>query len=354
MKFGLKYLALLVLICPGTISGQGQFFRKLLSSGTDTNYIIDYSKELTTRIYVTQKSASFRLYDGELKKSLDYLPNEKLVLGIGANHGFLGINLGISFPFVNNDDDKYGTTKYLNFSTRLITRKLYFDLLLQYYKGYYLSKSSVMIRDWPDDKTYMIRGDLRTYSVGLSAHYIFNNKKFSYRASFLQNEWQKKSAGSFLLGAEIYYHVMKGDSSMVPLNLKYNGFYYNQHFSQVDIFTIGPTVGYGYTFVVRKHWFLSLSLTLNLALGSSSLHPDDAYAESTKSGLTVNFITVPRFAFGYNSSKWCFDISYNNLSQQNQSPYDSDWIQFDTGNFRINIVRRFHMKKPVKILNPEF
>jgi hypothetical protein len=106
--------------------------------------------------------------------------------------------------------------------------------------------------------------------------------------------------------------------------------------------------------VVKQHWFLSLSLTMNLALGESSLHPDTDYAESTTSGLTVNVILVPRLAFGYNSEKWCFDISYNNLSQRNQSPYDQDWIQFDTGNFRINIVRRFHLKNPIKILNPDF
>jgi len=349
-----KSAALCLVFLSVSLAAEAQFFKKLLSTSTDTSYIVNYSTDLTSRLYLSQKSASFRLYDGEMKKSLDYLPNEKLVIGIGANHGFLGVNLGIGVPFLNNDDDKYGTTNYLNLSTRLITRKLYFDLLLQFYNGYYLSNSAVMLRDWPQDGGYLLRGDLRTYSIGLSTHYIFNHKKFSYRASFLQNEWQKRSAGSFLLGGEVYYHVMKGDSSLVPKNLKYNNFFENQHFSQVDIFTIGPTVGYGYTLVVHQNWFLSLSLTLNLALGESWLHPDQDYAESTKSGLTVNIISVPRMAFGYNSEKWCIDISYNNLSQRNQSPYDQDWIQFDTGNFRLNVVRRFHVKKPLKILNPVF
>lgn len=354
MRRFLRPLTVLLFVSLAVFPARAQFIKKLLSSGIDTNYIVDYSKELTGRVYLSEKTASFRLYDGVVNKSLDYLPNEKLVVGLGANHGFLGINLGVGVPFVNQDDDKYGTTRYLNLSTRLITRKLYFDVLLQSYRGYYLANSWSMLHNWPEEERYMIREDLRTYSIGLSVHYIFNNKRFSYRAGFLQNEWQKKSAGSLLLGAETYYHVMMGDSSLVPLNQKYPAFFHNQHFSKVEIFTLGPTVGYGHTFVVKKHWFLSLSLTFNLALGSSSLTPDEEFAESTESGLNVNFISAPRLALGYNSAKWCVDLSYNNISQRNQSPYDNDWIQFDTGNFRVNIVRRFHLKKPVKFLNPEF
>jgi len=352
MRFFIKFILLPSILISLESQTHAQFFKRLLSSETDTNYIVDYSKELTTRIFGSQKSASFRLFDGTTEKSLNYLPNERFLIGIGANHGILGINLGINFPSINDDDDKYGTTDYINWTTRIIARKIYIDLILQYYKGYYLVNSYEMIRNWPAEDQYMIRGDLSTFSIGMSAQYIFNNKKFSYRAGFLQNEWQKKSAGSLLAGGEVYYNVMQGDSSMVPLNLVYNSFYHNQHFSRADIFSIGPLIGYAHTFVLKQHWFLSLSLTANLALGFSKLYPDEQYSEAMSSGLTLNFNTIPKIAFGYNSSRWCFDISYNNLSQRNQSPFDQAWIHFDTGNFRFNIVYRFHLKKPVRILNP--
>jgi hypothetical protein len=352
MNGRVKYLFLIASFILITSNLHCQFFKRLFSSETDTSYIVDYSKELTTRIFGSQKYARFRLYDGQLEKGLAYLPNDRFLIGIGANHGILGINLGINFPFINNDDDKYGTTEYTNWTTHLIARKVFIDGILQYYKGYYLSNSHEMIQSWPDDGTYMIRGDIRTFSIGLSILYIFNNKKFSYRAGFLQNEWQKKSAGSFLAGGEAYYDIMKGDSTLIPADLLHPSFYDGLHFSRANIFSIGPMVGYAHTFVLKQHWFLSLSLTVNLALGNSVLHPDNTYSESTKSGLTFNLNTVPRLALGYNSPKWCFDISYNNTASRNQAPFDQGWIQFDTGNFRFNIVHRFHIKKPLKILNP--
>ncbi len=339
----------LVLISQFTYS---QFLTKFFSSETDTNYIEDFSSEITSRIFGSTKSASFRLVDQDIKKTLDYLPNENLMMGVGANHGFLGINIGINFPFLNKDDDKYGTTNYINFTTRVLTRKMSIDIILQAYQGYYLANSQEMIRDWTDPDSYLIRSDLRTNSYGISAQYIFNNKRFSYRAGFLQNEWQKKSAGSLIAGSEVYYHIMKGDSSMVPRNLKTNHFFNDYHPRQISIFSIGPTIGYAHTFVLLQHWFLSLSLTMNLAMGYSHLYPENPDMEVSKSGLTLNFNTVPKIAFGYNSRRWCFDISYNNLSERNQAPFDEGWIHFDTGNFRFNIVYRFHIKKPLKILNP--
>ncbi|MBE9517967.1 MAG: DUF4421 family protein [Bacteroidetes bacterium] len=38
--------------------------------------------------------------------------------------------------------------------------------------------------------------DLRTNIIGLNVQYLFNSERYSYKASFLQNEFQKRSAGS--------------------------------------------------------------------------------------------------------------------------------------------------------------
>ena len=352
MRSYLRHIALLLSLSLSCHMSMAQFFKKLFSTETDTNYIVDYSRDLTMRLFGSQKSASFRFRDGTTDRALSYLPNEALMLGIGANHGILGVNIGFNIPFINNDNDRFGNTEYTNLTTRIIARKIFIDVIFQKYKGYYLVNSYEMIRGWPSKDEYMIRDDLSAFSTGVSAQYIFNSKRFSYRAGFLQNEWQKKSAGSFLAGGEVYYHEMKSDSSMVPTSIRYGSFFDNANFRKVNIFAAGPIIGYAYTFVVKKHWFLSLALTVNLALGYSRLHPEGQGAEFIGSGLTLNFTSVPKLSFGYNSKKWCFAISYTNLSQRNQSPTNRDWIQFDTGNFRFNIVRRFTLKKPLRILNP--
>jgi hypothetical protein len=43
-----------------------------------------------------------------------------------------------------------------------------------------------------------------------------NPQRFSFNAAMTQNEWQKKSAGSFMIGGLVYYGQIKGDSSLVP------------------------------------------------------------------------------------------------------------------------------------------
>jgi hypothetical protein len=41
-----------------------------------------------------------------------------------------------------------------------------------------------------------------------------------------------------------------------------------------------------------------------------------------------------------------------NLSQSNQAPLPDKSVGFETGMFRMNIVRRFSTSRPIRILNP--
>jgi len=104
----LRPLILLLFLAGIPFTGKAQSFFEKLSGKTDTNYVESYLDHLTTRIYASIKTTEISLRDEKLGKNLVYKPNDALILGLGVNYGILGLNIGLKFPFMNDDDDKYG------------------------------------------------------------------------------------------------------------------------------------------------------------------------------------------------------------------------------------------------------
>jgi hypothetical protein len=330
---------------------QTTFLKKVFSVPYDTNYISSYITDYTTRIYGSVKYGQMGYNDNMIGKSLAYRPNNKLLLGIGANHGILGINIGLNFPFVNQDDEKYGETDYTDLTMRIFAPRFNTTIYLQRYKGFYLKNTKDMIPGWMEGDPYYIRSDIRSYTVGLDISYIFNSGKFSYRAAVLQNEWQKKSAGSLLIGASLIYNATIGDSSLVPSNLTYGLFYNDLRFKRSNNFAFGPLIGYAHTFVIKKHFFIMGSINGSGTVGFTRLLLMESEDEM-KSGLALGWRSELIISAGYNSDRWYFGVSFMNMSMAMQSPLDERSISYDTGMYRFNIVRRFATKKPIRILNP--
>jgi hypothetical protein len=113
-----------------------------------------------------------------------------------------------------------------------------------------------------------VRPDLGLSLVGLAFYRQLNQRKFSYQAGLLQNEWQKKSAGSILFGGEIYYGAIYGDSSLAPALIDPG--INTLGVDKFHFFCFGPGFGYGYTFVYKEHMFLLASATANLAFRYST------------------------------------------------------------------------------------
>jgi hypothetical protein len=185
--------------------------------------------------------------------------------------------------------------------------------------------------------------------MGFNGQYIFNHKKFSYRAPFLQNEWQKKSAGSFLAGINLFYVNIAGDSSLIPSKGADTSFFDGIHFSQYRFFNAGLIAGYAHTFVVKQHFFLTLSLTGGLSGGGSWLYT--SYEdELDRSGFTAAGNISGRVALGYNSKRIFVGLSYLGIFLRNQSPIPETVLGYETGMFRFNVVYRFRLKKDFRLL----
>ncbi|MEO6837519.1 MAG: DUF4421 family protein, partial [Ginsengibacter sp.] len=179
----------------------------------DTAYYVRFPGSVTSRIYTSQKYTDFTLKD-KTTRNIHYYPNTTFNLGVGATYNNLSLNIAYGFGFLNQDPEK-GKTKYLDLQSHYYWRKWITDFEGQIYNGYHLSKG---VGTNPGD--YYYRRDMKVALVGISQYRIFNPTRFSYRAAFTQNEWQKKSAGTFLAGAGIYYGVVNADSSLIPQSIQ--------------------------------------------------------------------------------------------------------------------------------------
>lgn len=305
----------------------------------DTNYYVSFPDIITIKAYGSQKynSVTLRSISG---KDLKYLDNKPLAFGGGFSYNNISINIAFPLAFLR-DKDK-GESKNIDFQGHLYSRKWMNDIYAQWFKGYYTDPDV-----YKDGSPYYYRPDIQTVFFGLARYRIFNWSRFSFRAAFRQHEWQKKSAGSLLAGAEIYYRRIRADSALVPVNLK--PFYSSGDINRIETVTVSPGAGYAYTLVVDRHIFFTGSLTANLNLS----YLNEKSFTTSNNRISVNPTLNFRIAGGYNGDKWSVSAIWNDLVLPVKGNNADNKYLFNTGNYRVFVARRFHTgKKWQKRLKP--
>ena len=340
--------ALLLFIClcvSGYASAQkSSFLQKLdgwLHTENDTTYIEDHTKDITFRFFGSRKYNYYDIIDRKRNQEVLYRPNTPFNIGFGFNYKFIGINVAFNLPIINKTE-KYGKTRALDLQAHYYLRKLVVDFYGQRYKGYYIANSRGLLNGFTENDPLPVRPDVRNLNLGLSVQYLFNDKRFSYRGAYLQNEYQKKSAGSLLVGGEVFFAKMKGDSSLIPHNITQEDFFNDVTYTGTRITSMAADAGYAYTFVYKQHFFLTLSFTGSLGGNYTRLNIDDAN-DMRKIGIQLN--QTIRASFGYNSSRYFAGIHYVNMTTRSASPVPHTYQTIGAGNFRISVVRRFKLKK---------
>ncbi len=333
-------LSFSMVLCTIAVLAQGKAIQNLAKF--DSTYIKTYPEQVSTRIYFSQKYTNLELENREAETLLVYDPNTTLNLGVGATLNAFTLNLAYGFDFLNPDEGK-GKTKYLDLQTRVYSRKLVIDFFGQFYKGLYLNNTKDIDEDYPDP--YYVRPDLYEQIFGLTAFYVFNNNKFTYRAPFVQNERQLKSAGSFLAGLEGYYGLVQGDSAIVPSFMDAEDVRDIQSVTRISFLRLGPSFGYAYSLVINQGFFATASLTFNLGYGRSTAHRPD---EGTEVDNQLNIGAFLRFGIGYNSDKWYLGLTTLNNQVSTSSTDRTLSANFGIGNIRLNYVWRFNMGPKLK------
>ncbi len=306
-------------------------------------YIVSYRNALMGRVYLSKRYTSAAL-QADATNELQYKPNSLLSLGVNMTYRGLGISIGKGFDFLNPSREERGKTRSFDFQTHLYSRHWVTDLYAQRYKGYYINQSRF---DNTNGNKYYIRPDLRSFLLGASLYRLMNGNRFSYRAGFSQNEWQKKSAGSLLIGAEVYYGLLKGDSALVPSYL--SGFYPQRDVRRVRLIEIGPGIGYAYTAVWQESFFLTGGLTVQFDY--STVKETKENESAIRGSVSPNALL--RIVGGYTNEDWAFTIGWLHNATNALGASSNQHYRIKTGSFGITLARRFMAgEKFKKTLDP--
>lgn len=323
-KLLMKKNWMLVMLLAGCFNATAQRTGKF-----DSDYYESFTDQITGRVFFSQKYTNLILLSKHREDDLRYRPNTTLNFGVGATYGWFTLNLAYGFNFLNKGDDAKGKTRYLDLQSHVYTRKMSIDLFGQFYKGFYLYPEGTAM----NSKSWYTRPDIKVRHMGVAAYYILDWDKLSMRAAMLQTEWQKRSAGSLLLGAEVYYGATKGDSALVPSVLE--AFYSQRGVTRFRYFDIGPGIGYAYTFVWQENWYAMGGITGSFPF---NFQKDVRYGNyETKTTISPDLMV--RAGLGYNNESMSISLTWVNNSFTTKG--ESGKYRINTGNVRLNAAYRF-------------
>lgn len=294
----------------------------------DSSYFRMYEEKITGRFYLSRKYTRLMVKDIGRGLELDYRPNTPLNMGIGATYRSFTLNLAYGFPFMNPEDGK-GKTRYLDLQAHMYGHRSTIDFFGQLYNGFYLSPQGRAA----SAGTYYVRPDVRMREFGASYQYVFNHRRFSYRAATLQNEWQRKSAGTFLLGAEFFIGRGSADSSVYPSVLAKAD---SPRATELRFIEFGPNFGYAYTLVIARHFFITGAISVSMDYNETDY--SDGTNHTTDRGLSPN--SILRFSAGYNAQKGALSVYFVNSRVTLRSEENNN-VSISTGNIRLHYTRRF-------------
>ncbi|MDR0794159.1 MAG: DUF4421 domain-containing protein [Chitinophagaceae bacterium] len=344
-------ITIILLVGSTTVDFAQKGFWKYLGTSTgdtDSSYVSVYEREVIGRTYFSRKNTGFTMATPENLSSFGYKPNNSQGIGLGVSYRYATVNMQFGLFGLNffGKDETKGKTNSFDFQTNIYKRQWVYDFVIQTYKGMYLTPKGNNTLDG----SYYLRPDIRTTLVGGDFWRIMNSDRFSYRAVMTQNDWQIQSAGSLLLGSEIYYGTTTADKHLVPDNVFKYYSDFQQGMNKVKFFRIGPGAGYAYTKILGKNFFISGSITANYDFAYTKELSDTA--RYGKFSMSPNLLY--RIAVGYNSRRWNFNASLLDNSVIVHSTAINENYKLFNQSFRITIAHRYTPTQKIRkrILSP--
>ena len=121
-----------------------------------------------------------------------------------------------------------------------------------HYEGYF-----IMGEDEPAEwqsltDPWALSSPIKARTVVLDGYYIFNKRRFSYKAAYRQSVIQKRSAGSWLAGIMLYHSDFRYDNDLNADLILSMG-----DVGRIKQWQANVGAGYGYNFVPAKGWLIS-------------------------------------------------------------------------------------------------
>ncbi|WP_336516272.1 DUF4421 family protein [Pollutibacter soli] len=240
----------------------------------DPRYIGKFTRANEVRGFFRAQNS--RLEFGSLKEisrlsNRGYFKNTTDQIGLGVTYKIINLDLSFSLPNKRKLDSIYQDVKQFRLAFSYTGRKFGFR--------YYLTQGRGLVVGDPLKRFYS-NPDVSMFKTGAQMIYIFNEDRYSLRASFLQNEIQRKTAGSFLAKADLFYYNLKTPTGLVTPDKDLEPLYGNQvglKYLRGPGLLMMPGYGMNFTFFdgqlyVSPVLFVGAGMAYNFYTASSGSH----------------------------------------------------------------------------------
>jgi len=337
-----SFLLLLILFIHWTFNGiSAQQISKGADSlaETDSAYIADYKNLLTARVFLLYQDASFALNPG-ISQKIMYTPNVAGRVGIAGFYKWFGVGLSMGNSILRRSTTRYGNTSVLDLRVNAYWRSVAAEVYLQNLKGFY-------IRNFRDSLGGFFKiPDMRIFALGFIGYWILNHERFSIRSAFIQNERQKKSAGSFVLRPTFLYYNLSSGEGIIPAEVIYTYGIGSQFFLRKgEFYSLGLAPGYTYTLVLFKKVYLNAALFPGVLWQNYHFEANHELYSSAKFTFTLSW----RAAMGYNANTWYIGAGIVSGFDKIPGWIGNSTFYYDIAQIRFWVGTRFHWFKKKKI-----
>lgn len=273
---------------------------------------ISYGDKLSVGLTYFDSSNVFYLNnENEQYKEISFVPNTHQQLITSIDYESVSVAYGFTPNFMKTQYKELPSKQFF-ISGRMHHKQWSQSLTFIYQKGFFVNYN---------DLHNIYVPELRTYKLGTKISYTFN-KNFSFRAVFNENQWQKKSYGSFITNLSFHY---------TNLNFHRDSFYKKR-----DLYTLSLIPSYYYNFVIKECILLSAGIETG---GGIYIEQKEVYPLQESSA---------NFKIGYNHPSFFSYVGLNitNLIQHNNTSNNVDLYT----TFRFSIGYRFSTPKKIKEL----
>lgn len=303
MRYINRFLAILVFF-PATACFSQSVSQTLPLVDADSNFVRKFVLKNDLRVFYGMQGNNLSLgsvRDDGTKINGDLYKNTNDYIGAGITYGWLDGDISFSLP---------GTTYLKEERSNLTQFKLAFSYTRRkiVYRWFYTDSRGVIISG--SENEFESTPSLHDVRLGMQITYLFNSEKYSYRAAMYQSEYQKKTAGSFLIRVDPFYRRLgSNNGSMIPAAFDVASRFGEQaglEYIEAPGLLILP--GYGINIAIRDtRFFVSPIVFAGLGIARNK------YAATTGTGsfTSLEYAANAVLNAGYNGNKMYSKIQFN-------------------------------------------
>lgn len=266
----------------------------------DTAYVITYRNNVTVSAVSRYQFVTLDLTRSE-GDAMSFSSNTNEQYGFGVSYKWLSAELTFDVPVLSSSDPSLGPTESHGFGLGYTGRRLWARTFLNSTTGFHLVNPERWVNGHRPGDAPITRPDLNNVTWLLSMNYALSGRqRYSQNAALFQEERQKRSAGTFVVGALGWLNVVRADSSMLRPALQ-DTFNLAAGPTRVERAIAGITFGYTHAFSFWNKGFFHLGVLPGIAYINQNVY---AGSDTPVSERGTAFITELKTGTGYNGDRW--------------------------------------------------